>query len=502
MKTTKFNLLILSLVSITIACFSCRNNQSPMDEYLTTEKENIKNDIVLIFKNMPNNSRLTHSNGGTYNKGVYEISYSLNGYQNVFWAPKNYSTKSDTLIIKDVESNLEINHKYKVLDELSYIFNPGDTVMFNYHGNVPVVDIKNRETKKFDYNFEALIKQKTPQNSIPHYIQLFNLSYIEVVNMLDGLFVPIDQLKKDLSEKGKNELLKQRETLDSLYSIKNVSDKIYIHYSTKIAYQQRQVGLINGIFRPRSLQVENDSILKYSFFKKYLGQYLKYKYYESDKIKLKKSQVPDYRLIYDSILSNKQLTKGIKKHLLYRNMINIINQSSAKDIKYYFDRYVKSNFSDSLTISFFKSEYNIGQEIADDLVLIANDGNEKSFKDLLEKHKGKTIYIDFWASWCKPCRVAMPSSRILRNELKNEEVVFIYLAYNDQFTKWVNASKKELLSDYSESYFIKNSKSTNFIENHKIYNLPRYMIYDKNGNVKFSNAPSPSSSRVKSAITD
>ena len=43
----------------------------------------------------------------------------------------------------------------------------------------------------------------------------------------------------------------------------------------------------------------------------------------------------------------------------------------------------------------------------------------------LERYKGKTIFINFWATWCKPCIEEMPSIEKAQNILRNEEVIFL-----------------------------------------------------------------------------
>ncbi len=43
----------------------------------------------------------------------------------------------------------------------------------------------------------------------------------------------------------------------------------------------------------------------------------------------------------------------------------------------------------------------------------------------LEKYRGKTVFINFWATWCKPCLYEMPSIEKARNLLQNENIVFL-----------------------------------------------------------------------------
>lgn len=42
--------------------------------------------------------------------------------------------------------------------------------------------------------------------------------------------------------------------------------------------------------------------------------------------------------------------------------------------------------------------------------------------------KGKTIFINVWATWCGPCRAEMPSIQNLYEAVKSDEIVFIMLA--------------------------------------------------------------------------
>ena len=57
--------------------------------------------------------------------------------------------------------------------------------------------------------------------------------------------------------------------------------------------------------------------------------------------------------------------------------------------------------------------------------------NKISLKDLNEQiidlgaYKGKTIFVNFWATWCKPCIAEMASIEKAQNILRKENVVFL-----------------------------------------------------------------------------
>jgi thiol-disulfide isomerase/thioredoxin len=69
------------------------------------------------------------------------------------------------------------------------------------------------------------------------------------------------------------------------------------------------------------------------------------------------------------------------------------------------------------------------------------NGNVIDFKSF----KGKTIFLNIWATWCGPCRIEMPSIQKLYDKVDKENVVFIMLAVDDRkdFDKVVNFVKEK-----------------------------------------------------------
>ena len=65
----------------------------------------------------------------------------------------------------------------------------------------------------------------------------------------------------------------------------------------------------------------------------------------------------------------------------------------------------------------------------------------------LAEHKGKVLYVDFWATWCPPCKKSMPFLNALRNEL--EEKGFEIIAVNVDEDSEV---AREFLENYPVDY--------------------------------------------------
>lgn len=60
--------------------------------------------------------------------------------------------------------------------------------------------------------------------------------------------------------------------------------------------------------------------------------------------------------------------------------------------------------------------------------LISLDGSRTS----LSEFEGKTIFLNFWATWCPPCIAEMPNIQKLYEQLENEErIVFVMLSLDE-----------------------------------------------------------------------
>lgn len=117
------------------------------------------------------------------------------------------------------------------------------------------------------------------------------------------------------------------------------------------------------------------------------------------------------------------------------------------------------------------------------------------------KNTTKIYYVSFWASWCAPCIGNFKFSKRLQEEYKSKPVTFLYISLDEDATAWQNASLKYNLSS-SKNFRIANLIGNPFIENYQITSIPRYMVFDKNGEVISSKAPNPSNPAIREVLDD
>ncbi len=126
--------------------------------------------------------------------------------------------------------------------------------------------------------------------------------------------------------------------------------------------------------------------------------------------------------------------------------------------------------------------------MAPDIVGIMLDGSVVSIKDF----KGKVLFIDVWATWCKPCIESIPYSNDLQLSFKNDEIIFLNLSVDSNIEKWKNKVKNDI--SWSGLHLIEKPDQELLVaDTYKVRAIPRYIIIDKTGNIVNSNSFGPSS---------
>lgn len=134
---------------------------------------------------------------------------------------------------------------------------------------------------------------------------------------------------------------------------------------------------------------------------------------------------------------------------------------------------------------------------SENTILMGSDGKLTDLDKVLSMNVGKVILLDFWASWCLPCKAQMPFAEKLKEKYKNQEVAFIYLSLDEEKSSWETSSKQlKLLS----SYLIMDNFRSNLSKKLSIKTIPRYVLIDKNGKISNKDAPRPSDKKLADEI--
>ncbi len=94
----------------------------------------------------------------------------------------------------------------------------------------------------------------------------------------------------------------------------------------------------------------------------------------------------------------------------------------------------------------------------------------------LSQIKGKVIYLDFWASWCGPCRESFPWMNEMQEKYKQLEVVAINLDANDN-------DAKKFLAQHSARFKVLFDPKGLTPEKYGVMGMPTSFIISKNGKV-------------------
>ena len=123
-------------------------------------------------------------------------------------------------------------------------------------------------------------------------------------------------------------------------------------------------------------------------------------------------------------------------------------------------------------------------DTASELELALLDGGTLRLSDL----KGKVVVLNFWASWCPPCRKEMPAFEKVWSEFKEQGVVFVGVAVSD-----IEEDAREFTDKTDITYPLGLDTTGGVSRAYRVLALPTTVFIDSQGN---------ESRRIASAVNE
>lgn len=474
----------MSLIIMIILCLSCVG-----EDCVGTGA----GQVTVIFKNAPeqrSTDRIGHLNC---------VHGAIIAYVDSTGCEAGFNPRSigyDTLEIPTYRSYAEIIHLYQACEEIPFLLPEGDSVTVTYDQDArPVMrSLSNDEYTRL-YRLPESVPGLVHRNGYSFRSVLRNPRFMAAEKYLTD---SVSQRKYPGLEKIFNEYHVDLDSAGNVYN--NWRDRFSAKldslsqtgkHGREYSRWYRQTLLEDGY--PVGRIKQSDSLLHYITHLHKLMGYLDVGYDSFD-----------YTGRFDYVAQDTTLCMVARKSLL-RHYIDRINDTGwipypDNIVNEYNEKYHDLTGDGSFLRPIIeKPNVTSIDGYTYDLVLKNITGNILPLAEVIEKHRGKVVYCDLWASWCGPCRKEMPASRRLKERLDSGGVIFMYISSDRNESDWKRAVKEYDLGDIGENYRIVSAESK-FLKEIKFRYIPRYLIFDTDGRLVNLDAPRPSSSEIINEI--
>lgn len=203
-----------------------------------------------------------------------------------------------------------------------------------------------------------------------------------------------------------------------------------------------------------------------------------------------------YLAMYD-LAKAKFENKQVRDFVLAQNLVNALENSELSLVEPQYEDYKNSKpypqYVALLELNYKKYKTLSKGHEAPFFKLKDTSGKPVALNDFI----GKVVYIDFWASWCKPCLKEVQFANELKQKMAGKDIVFIYISLDENEQHWRNSIKNRNIQGVHL-----NSKgiSSEVAINYNIQNVPSYFLIDKQGKMVDAQAKRPSDKTLQNEM--
>lgn len=204
--------------------------------------------------------------------------------------------------------------------------------------------------------------------------------------------------------------------------------------------------------------------------------------------------------LLDDIAVGKRLSRSLgRKHLLTEQQMAAARDSIANDMVR------ELLFADNEDL---KSQQKSADEKMVEMIKTASSSSvysiididpkmsaEQIFSSIINKYKGKTLLLDFWNTWCMPCRAAMSAIRPLKEQLT--DVVYVYIAdASSPVGKW-----GEMIKTISGVHVRLTEEQADALGDlYHFSGIPTYFVVNKEGKITYQTTSFPGVDKLREVL--
>src|SRR5690606_14486945 len=159
-----------------------------------------------------------------------------------------------------------------------------------------------------------------------------------------------------------------------------------------------------------------------------------------------------------------------------------------RDNKGDFENYLTSIEKQAKETLAAKDQAEMLREEAQDITLINRNGETVSLADL----KGKVVVLDFWATWCGPCKISFPGMQAAVNKYKDDpEVEFLFIdtwQSEKNYKELVDNFMKENNYTFHVLFDEMKDRSKATVTAYGVKGIPTKVVIDKEGFIRFQSS--------------